>query len=156
MALHPSKDRVIFGLDEYHLLNKVEVGNYNQTHYIEKEGMHISFISKNDEEESTEEELEDNFPQKVTNDDLPSLSIPLPTSSGTFDNLGTIAFTHPLPSPGVTLEGLAGLSTPECLNINDCYPFEDSFYLTSCKSFDFKRQTSFRPRRCGHLILYFQ
>ena len=114
MTLHPLEEHVIFGPDAYDLLNKVEVGYYDQAHYIEKEGLHISFIPEDDEEESADEEPEDNFPQKDTNDNLSSSSSTPVASSGTFDNLVTISFTHPLPSLGITLKGLARLSTPKC------------------------------------------
>ena len=32
--------------DEYDSLNELEVGNYIQRHYIEKEGLQIDFLSK--------------------------------------------------------------------------------------------------------------
>ena len=64
MALHPLKDRVISGLDVYDLLNDVEVGNYDQVYYIEKDGMLINFVLEDEEEESIEEEPEDNPPHK--------------------------------------------------------------------------------------------
>ena len=48
------------------------------------------------------------------NDDPPSSSNAPPASLGTFDGLVNNSYFQPLPSLGVTLEGLAGFSTPGC------------------------------------------
>ena len=113
-ALRPLEDHVIYGPNAYNLLNNVELGNYDQAYYIEKEGLHINYVLEDEEEESVGEEPEDNLPQEERNDTSLSSSNPLVASYGTYDNLVTIPFTHPLPSPGVTFEGLTGLQTPEC------------------------------------------
>ena len=114
MALHPSKDRVISGPETYDLLNDVEVGNYDQAYSIEKKGLRINFVPEDEEEQYVEEEPEDNPPHKETNGTPSSFSNPLATSSGTYDDLVTITFTHPLPRLRVTFEGLIGIQTPEC------------------------------------------
>ena len=48
------------------------------------------------------------------NKDPLASSNPQAISSGTCDHLVSIFFTHHLPSPRVTFEGLAGLRTPKC------------------------------------------
>ena len=44
--------------DEYDILNDLEVGNYVQRHYIEKEGLRNDYLLE-DEEEEEEVEVED-------------------------------------------------------------------------------------------------
>ena len=43
------------GPDVYDLLNNVDVGNYDQPYYIEKEGLHINFILEVEDEEDSAE-----------------------------------------------------------------------------------------------------
>ena len=38
----------------------MEVENYDQAHYIEKQGLHIIYVLENDNEDFVEEEAEDN------------------------------------------------------------------------------------------------
>ena len=107
-TLLPLEEQMIDGLDEYDTLNDLEVGNYVQRHYIEKEGLRIDYLSK-DEEEDTKEDISRMNLHKdpPRSDDAPA------SSSSIFDNLLAITFTHPAVSPRITLEGLTGLQTPE-------------------------------------------
>ena len=108
MALRPLEEHVTSIPDVYDLLNNMVVGNQDQAHYIEKEGLHINSTPEDDKEDPAEEEAEDIPPQEETNDNPPSSSNPLAASSGTFDDMVSITFTHPFPSPRVTFEGLVG------------------------------------------------
>ena len=76
--------------------------------------MNIDYIKEDEEDAFVEEELEDDHPQAEMNDYLSSSSHALATSLGTFNDLVTISFSQPLPSPRVTLEGLVGFSIIEC------------------------------------------
>ena len=59
------------------------------------------------------EEVKDNLSQlKLHEDPLEAGNI-LASSFGTFDDLENITFSHFVPSPGITLEGLASLQTPD-------------------------------------------
>ena len=49
--------------DEYDSLNELEVGNYIQRHYIEKEGLRIDFLSEDEEEDQEVEEVEMDVPR---------------------------------------------------------------------------------------------
>ena len=71
----------------------MEVGNYNQTYYIEKEGMRIDGISEDEEDESIEEEPGNAPPQVEKNNDPPSSSNAHAASFGTFDGLVHIFFS---------------------------------------------------------------
>ena len=115
MVRLPAKECVVAGPDEYDSLNNLEVGNYNQRYYIEKEGIRIDFLSEDKEEEHEVEEVEDDLSQVKPHKDPPQAGDIPATSSGTFDDLVNINFSHPLPSTGITLEGLAGLQTPESI-----------------------------------------
>ena len=55
MALRPPEEHVISKPDAYDLLNNLVVGNYNQSYYIEKEGLHIDYTLEVDEEEESQE-----------------------------------------------------------------------------------------------------
>ena len=99
--------------DEYNSLNELEVGNYIQRHYIEKEGLRIDFLSKDEEEDHEVEEVEMDVPQLELHEDPPQVGDAPTSSSGTFDDLMSLNFSQPAASPGITLEGLAGLQTPE-------------------------------------------
>ena len=57
--------------DEYDSLNELEVGNYVQRHYIEKEGLRIDFLSEDEEEDQGVEEVEVDVPQRKLCKDLP-------------------------------------------------------------------------------------
>ena len=94
-------------------MNDLEAGNYDQRYYIEKEGLRIDFLSKDDEEEQDVEEVEDIPSQEKTLEDTPEAGNVPATSSRTFNNLVNITFSHPAPSPGIILKGLASLHTPE-------------------------------------------
>ena len=59
MVFHPLEERVISGPDTYDLLNNVEVGNYNQTYYIEKEDFHINYVMEDEDDDSIKKEPED-------------------------------------------------------------------------------------------------
>ena len=59
------------------------------------------------------EEVEDNISQLKLHEDPPKAGNILASSFRTFDDLVNITFSHPAPSPGITLKGLAGLQTPE-------------------------------------------
>lgn len=99
--------------DEYDTLNELEVGNYVQRHYIEKEGLRIDFLSEGEEDDCEVEEIEMDFPQlQASKDPLPVFDIPA-SSSGTFDDLVSLNFSQPAVSPEITFEGLVGLQTPE-------------------------------------------
>ena len=56
----------------------------------------------------------------------------LATSSGMFDDLINIPFTHPLPSPGIIFKGLACLQTPKC-RIDPIDQSSSSIVATSSK-----------------------
>ena len=99
--------------DEYDSLNELEVGNYIQRHYIEKEGLWIDFLSEDEEEDQEVEEVEVDVPQLELWQDPPQVADAPASSSGTFDDLMSLNFSQPAASPGITLEGLAGLQTPE-------------------------------------------
>ena len=89
------------------------MGNYIQRHYIEKEGLWIDFLSEGEEDEhKTEDIVEDISQLKLHGDPSQAEDIPA-SSSGTFDELVNIDFPRPIASPGITLEGLAGIQTPE-------------------------------------------
>ena len=65
MVLRTLEEHVISRLDAYDLLNNVDVGNYDQVYYIEKEGLPINFILEvEDEEDSSGEDAEDDLPQE--------------------------------------------------------------------------------------------
>ena len=91
----------------------MEVGNYIQRHYIEKEGLRIDFLSKDEEEGHEEEEVEEDFPQLELHEDPLQVGDAPASSSGTFDDLLSLDFSQAPASPGITLEGLAALQTPE-------------------------------------------
>ena len=55
---------------------------------------------------------EDDLSQLKLHEDPPEAGNILASSSRTFDDLFDITFSHLAPSPGITLEGLAGLQTP--------------------------------------------
>ena len=55
MALCPLEEQVVSDSDAYDLLNNVEVGNYDQHYYIEKEGLCIKYVSEDEEEDFIEE-----------------------------------------------------------------------------------------------------
>ena len=99
--------------DEYDSLNELEVGNYIQRHYIEKEGLWIDFLSEDEEEGREVEEDEEDVPQLELHEDPPHVSDAPVSSSGTFDDLMSLDFSQAAASLGITLEGLAGLQTPE-------------------------------------------
>ena len=68
------------------------------------------------EDEGEEVEVEDTkggVLRLSPQEDPPRSDDALVSSSGTFDDLISINFTHLVASPGITLEGLAGLWTPE-------------------------------------------
>ena len=50
-ALLPPEDRIVAGPDEYDILNDLEVGNYIQRYYIEKEGLRIDYLSEEEGEQ---------------------------------------------------------------------------------------------------------
>ena len=52
-------------------------------------------------------------PQLELCKDLPQVADAPASSSGTFDDLVSLNLSQPAVSPGITLEGLAGLQTPE-------------------------------------------
>ena len=113
MALHLSKERVVFDPNAYDLLKDVEAGNYDQRYYIEKEGLRIDYLPEDGEDEQVDNEPEDIPIHEKTHENPPE-SINGPTmSSGTFNDLVNISISHPTPSPGITLKGLASLQTPE-------------------------------------------
>ena len=99
--------------DEYDSLNLLEVGNYVQRHYIEKEGFRIDFLSEDEEEDQEVEEVEVDVPQLKLCKDFSQVADVPASSSGTFDDLVSLNLSQPAASPGITLEGLAGLQTPE-------------------------------------------
>ena len=113
MALLPPEERVIADPDEYDSLNELEVGNYIQRHYIEKEGLRIDFLSEDEEEDHEVEDVEMDDSQLELCKDPPQVADAPASSSGTFDDLVSLNFSQPAASPGITLEGLAGLQTPE-------------------------------------------
>ena len=120
MMFLPPEERMIADPDEYDSLNGLEVGNYIQMHYIEKEGLRIDFLSEDEKEGHEIEEVEEDILQLELHEDLPQASDTLASSSGTFDDLLSLDFSQAITSPGITLEGLAGLQTPESgINILD-------------------------------------
>ena len=98
--------------DEYDSLNELEVGNYVQRHYIEKEGLRIDFLSEDEEEDQGVEEVEVDVPQLELYKDLPQVADAPASSSGIFNDLVSLNLSQPAVSPGITLEGLGGLQTP--------------------------------------------
>ena len=48
MVLRPLEELIISNPNAYDLLNNVEVGNYNQKHYIKKRGLHIDYTLEDD------------------------------------------------------------------------------------------------------------
>ena len=104
---------MIAGPEEYDVLNDLEVGNYVQRHYIEKEGLRIDYLSEDEEEKVEVEDTEEGISQLNLQEDPPRPYDAPASSSGTFDDLVTITFPCPAASPGITLEGLTGLQTPE-------------------------------------------
>ena len=99
--------------DEYNSLNELEVGNYIQRHYIEKEGFRINFLSEDEEEDHEVEEVEVDVPQLKLHEDPPQVGDAPASSSGTFDDLMSLNFSQAAVSPEITLEGLVGLQNPE-------------------------------------------
>ena len=99
--------------DEYDSLNELEIGNYIQRNYIEKEGLWIDFLSEDEEEGREVEEVEEDVPQLEPHEDPPQVGDSPASFSGTFDDLMSLNFSQAVVSPGITLEGLAGLQTPE-------------------------------------------
>ena len=113
MDLRPVEECVIASPDAYGILNDLKAGNYDQKYYIEKEGLQIDLLSEEDEEEQELEEVEDILSQEKTHEDPPETGNVPTTSSRTFDDLVNITFSHPTPSPGITLKELASLHTSE-------------------------------------------
>ena len=99
--------------NEYDSLNGLEVGNYIQRHYIEKEVLQIDFLSKDEEEGHEIVEVEEDIPQLELHEDPLRANDAPASSSETFDDLLSLDFSQTITSPGITLEGLAGLQTPE-------------------------------------------
>ena len=99
--------------DEYNSMNELEIGNYIQRYYIEKEGLRIDFLSEDEEEGQEIEEVEEDTAQLELHEDPPQVVDALASSSGTFDDLLSIDFSQAAVSPRITLEGLARLQTPE-------------------------------------------
>ena len=99
--------------DEYDSLNELEVGNYIQRHYIEKEGLQIDFLSEDEEEDHEVKEVDVDVPQLELHKDPPQVDDAHASSSGNFDDLMSLDFSQAVVSPGITLKGLAGLQTPE-------------------------------------------
>ena len=104
MALLPPKERMIVNPDEYDTLNELELDNYIQRHYIEKEGLRIDFISEGGEDEHKTEDIEEDISQLKLHGDPPQAEDMPASSSRTFDNLVSIDFPHPAASPGITLK----------------------------------------------------
>ena len=71
MVLHPIEECVVAGLDEYDSLKNLEVGNYDQRYYVEKEDLRIDFLSEDDEEDQEVEEVEDDLSQLKLHEDPP-------------------------------------------------------------------------------------
>ena len=113
MAHLPAEERVVAGLDLYDSLNNLEADNYDQRYYIEKESLKIDFLSEDEKEGQEVEEVKDDLSQLKLHEDCPKTTNIPATSSRTYDDLVTIHFSHPAPSPTITLEGLVGLQTPE-------------------------------------------
>ena len=87
--------------------------NYIQRHYIEKDGLQIDFLSEGEEDEHETEDIAEDISQLKLHGDPPQAKDIPASSYGTFDDLVSIDFPHPVGSLGITLEGLAGLQTPE-------------------------------------------
>ena len=113
MSLLPLEERMIAGTYEYDALNDLEVGNYVQRHYIEKVGLRIDFLSEGEEKEHETEDIVEDISQLKLHGDPPQADDIPASSSGTFDDLVSINFSHLVASPRITLEGLVGLQTPE-------------------------------------------
>ena len=107
------EERTIASPNKYDTVNELELGNYVQRHYIEKEGHRIDFLSEGEEEEHEAKDIEEDISQlKIYGH--PALANDIPASSSrTFNDLVSIDFPHPVASPGITLEGLVRLQTPE-------------------------------------------
>ena len=71
MALLPIEECVVAGPDEYDSMNNLEVGNYNQKYYVEKEGLRIDFLLEDEEEDHDMDEVEDDFSQLKLHEDAP-------------------------------------------------------------------------------------
>ena len=109
-----------------------EVGNYVQRYYIEKEGLWIEFLSEGEEDKHENEDIaEDIFQLKIHGGPPQAEDIPA-SSSGTFDDLVSIDFPHPVASTGITLEGLARLQTPES-RIDPVDQFSSSIIVTTSR-----------------------
>ena len=59
------------------------------------------------------EEVEDDLSQLKFHEDPPEATNTPASSSRTYNDLVTINFSHPAPSPRITLKGLASLQTPK-------------------------------------------
>ena len=112
-TLLPPEERVVAGPDEYDILNDVEVGNYVQRYYIEKEGLRIDYLSEDEGEEVEAEDTEGGVLRLSSQQDPPRCDDAPVSSSDTMDDTLSINFAHPVVSPGITLEGVAGLQTVE-------------------------------------------
>ena len=106
-----SRRTFVAGLNDYDSLNDLEAGNYNQRYYVEKEGLRINFLSEDKEEEHKVEEVEDDLSQLKSHENPSQIGDILASSSRTFNDLVNITFSHPPPSLGITLKGLASLQT---------------------------------------------
>ena len=95
---------MISGPNEYDTLNELEVGNYVQRHYIEKEGLWIDFLSDGEEEEHETEDIVEYISQLKLHGDPPQADYIPTSSSRTFDDFDSIDFPRPVASPGITLE----------------------------------------------------
>ena len=94
-------------------MNDLEVGNYVQRYYIEKEGLWIDYLSEDEGEEVEAEDTEGGVLRLSSQQDPPRCDDAPVSSSDTLDDPLSISFAHPAASPGITLEGVAGLQTVE-------------------------------------------
>ena len=110
-ALLPPEERIVTGPDEYDILNDLEVGNYIQRYYIEKEGLRIDYLSEEEGEEVEVEDTEGGDLRLSSQQDPPRCDDPPVSSSDMVEDPLTMSFADPVGSAGIIVEGVAGLET---------------------------------------------
>ena len=117
MASIPLEERPIADFESYDLVKKVTVNKYNESYYVEHEGLQIEFLkeledakgSLSEREEEPIHEVEEAIPQKPEGpyeiaDPSGPLQNLLASSSGIYDDIVTIHYSQPFPSPRLVLK----------------------------------------------------
>ena len=92
-------------------MNDLEVANYIQRYYIEKEGLRIDYLSEEVGEEVEAEDTEGGDLRLSSEQDPPRCDDPPVSSSDVLEDPLTMSFADPAGSAGIIVEGVAGLQT---------------------------------------------